>query len=315
MSLTNDESMIPKEVLETAALAEELHGRLYPQEGTPQEPVAGDEPKSEPEPQNEPAPEPEHQDDTDYKAQALLYKSRLESLSAQYRETKQTLESMKAVKEEPKSTEPSQYDEVIAKLKEEYPEELIENLLLLNRLQAEQVVTEKVRPVQETASSVQEIQEQIAQQNYAANLTQKAPHWNSMWSVLQELEQGVEPSDPKIANFLLSPDPSGLYTNMQLLDMYNENWDVDKFATVCNLYQAKPQQAQQHQTSNRDALMAPARSNSQPAPASNEKRIWTMREFEQFQKDERSGKYEGRESEAEALWTDATQALSEGRFR
>jgi hypothetical protein len=312
MSEVLNENYVPEEVSEAAQMATELFNRMNQTEETPEEPIEA------PAEVEEEASEPVDDTwETKYKVLQGKYNKEVPTLAQELREMKQYLAGMQQATPTPQKEEPVQkpsaYDEVVSKLKEEYPEELIENLLLLNRLQSEQVVNERVAPIQSQAQSVEDIQYQTAQNNYVNYLSQKAPNYNEIWNVANEIEQGQDPSNPKIAEFLMKPDPSGLYTNLELLNAYNDKWDADRFATVCNMYGDTPEAHVPARNPSREALVAPSRTNSQPAPSTEEKKMWSMSDINKFQSDRRMDKYS--DEQADAIWKDIQQALAENRIR
>lgn len=317
------EVSIPKEVEEQAQMAEELHAKMFPQE-TPVEPKAQDEPnepKDEPkdEPKEEPASnensEPEEDFATKYKVLQGKYSKEVPRMANELKELKAEIERLKiAPKETKEDVKPDPAEEILANLKKEYPDELIENLRALIRLEGKQSAQEVVKPVQEKVEDTAKAQENAALEAYTNYLSSKAPNYETIWGVLGELEAGIEPSDPKIAAFLQQKDPSGLYTHAELLDMYNSKWDADRFAAVCNLYNGQQKPEPKRENPAREAMIAPSRTPSTPVtPTDGNKKMWTMAEFEQFQADERRGKYTPEQSEA--IWADVQKALAENRFR
>jgi hypothetical protein len=232
-------------------------------------------------------------------------------MAKQLKELELNLEQLKAAKVETQEpAAPSKVDEILARLKAGYPEDFVEDIDTLLRYRSEEVAQRVIKPVQQFQQESEETLQEQATQRHIESLNQKAPAWESVWTVAEEISNGLEPSDPRIADFLAKPDPSGLYTNYELLMAYDEKWDADKFATICNMYNQPPAQ---RRNPGREALISPSRSNSQPSLTPENKRVWTMQEFEQMQRDERAGKLD--ENEAAVLWADATAALQEGRFR
>jgi hypothetical protein len=126
----------------------------------------------------------------------------------------------------------------------------------------------------------------------------------------------MEPSDPAIAEFLLGPDPSGLYRNLDLIHEYNNRWDADRLAKICNMYGAKevaPPPPQPKPVPKPDAMVAPSRTNSNPTPASTDAKIWSPAEIKEFERLDRMGHYAPEVSEA--MWADLMLAGSQGRIR
>jgi hypothetical protein len=124
-----------------------------------------------------------------------------------------------------------------------------------------------------------------------------------------------EGKDPKFIDFLQQPDPSGLYTYGELVELYNDKWDADKLTKVFDAYwssQPAPKQPKP-QNNSRDALIAPSRTQASSSPNTQEKRIWTGDMIRQFQNDDRMKKYDAETSAA--MWNDLLAAPSENRVR
>ena len=300
---------VPEEVTEAASLATQLHEQLFSTET----PVSTDPPAEEEVPVQAPVVEQPQVDEETfekrYKTLQGKYSKEVPTMAAELRSLRQQLDELtKKPAEQPVAD--TRLEDVITKLKTEYPDELIENLRLLNRLEAEQITREAIQPIVTSNATAEEIKHQSKVEGFVANITTAAPLWENIWGVVSELAEGQEPSDPAIAAFLNSPDPSGLYTNLELLDMYNERFDADKFAKVCNLYTTP---AAPKPNPSRDALLAPSRVNNQPVPQGAEAKLWTMPEIEQFQRDKRAEKYSP--EQADAIWLDIQKALAENRIR
>jgi hypothetical protein len=98
-----------------------------------------------------------------------------------------------------------------------------------------------------------------------------------------------------------------------LIHAYNNNFDADRFAKVCNMFDPPKPQAPPQRNMQREAMVAPSRVKAQPVPQAEDKKIWTMKEFSEFQANARNDKYDP-ETKA-ALWADVQNALVEGRIR
>ena len=302
-----DDLHVPQDVTEAASLATQLHEQLFNTETPEPEPAIDLSP--------EPAPEEEQSQDDEgtfekrYKTLQGKYSKEVPTMAAELRSLRQQLDELTKKPTEPPVAD-TRLEDVLTKLKTEYPDELIENLRLLNRLEAEQITREAIQPIVTSNATAEEIKHQTRVENFVSGITEKAPTWESIWGVVSDLAEGMEPSDPAIAAFLNSPDPSGLYTNLELLNMYNENFDSERFAKVCNLY-TKPAAPMSNPA--KDALLAPSRSNNQPVPQATDPKLWTMPEIEQFQRDKRADKYSP--EQADAIWLDIQKALAENRIR
>lgn len=313
---------IPRQAEEAGELAEKLHEQMF--QGNPPESdvVENDgEPEQDIPEQNE----PEEQDPEEEK-----YKSRYMSLKGKYdaevprlqrdlQELKQSVierlsqtNLQQTVKEEEK---PEDVNPLLEKFKEEYGEDLLEAIKQITRMEVDPLVKQSVKPVQEQVSSVEETQIKAAQQNFVNHLdTIVKTDWRAITAGYQEMLAGQAPSDPKIAAFLTAPDPSGLYTNAELIHNYNNNWDADKLAIVFNMYEAaKPKVQSKQNTQDQNAMIAPSKNNVHSSPNISDARIWTKEAQEQFVRDDRAGKYSSEESLA--MWNDLMLAPSQGRMR
>lgn len=310
----HEQTIVPEEVSATAAAALELHERLYPTK--PVEEETDGPPAEEPPPEEEPQElnSPNDEEEETYKRKHDSLKGRFTRLQDEFAEVKRRLDSLQQTAPVEEKPDPVKLrkDEILAKLTEEYPEELIENLRALQRIEAEEVAQQYMQPIKEKVQTTEDAQYASAQQQFVEYLSERAPNWEEIWMVASEIKNGYEPSDEKIAQFLASPDPSGLYTNYALIHAYNNEWDADRMAILCNMY-SEPAPAPQQRNFQREAMVAPSRVKSQPAPNTQDKKIWTMAEFSQFQVDARNDKYD--EATKAALWEDVQRALAEGRIR
>lgn len=316
MALEPIENETPSEVSEAARLARELFAKINPQE-TPEVIDPPDEPAIEtPASVEEPAHEPETNWEQKYKVLQGKYDKEVPTMASDLREMKQYLASLQTA---PKTVEPPVVDErkaereaIVAKLSETYPQDLIDSFIALQRLEAEDVASKFIKPVEQKTASLEDAQLDAATSNYVTFLDQKSTNWKPVWQVATELMGGKEPSDPSIAAFLQSPDPSGLYTNLELIKAYDDKWDAERFTTLCNMYEV-PASTPPPRNVHKEALIAPSRVRTQPTPQGDEVKIWTMTEFKQFQSDAREGKYD--EATQEAMWADVKKAVAENRMR
>jgi hypothetical protein len=159
---------------------------------------------------------------------------------------------------------------------------------------------------------VSETQIKAAQDNFRNYLTNKVEgDWVALW-------QG---KDEKFVEFLDQPDPSGLYTYGQLVQLYNDNWDADRLATIFNLYlksQAKPQPQPEVvkppvRNPAQDAVVAPSRATTNTVPTTTDAKVWTQEMIAEFKKNDRMGKYDAETSKA--MWDDLLSAISQNRIR
>ena len=317
MADVNQDVNVPKEVLEAADLAEQLHAKLYPAETPAQDSVTTPtEPAQEPATPQEPVQEPVVDEEEKYEARYKTLQGMHNALAQEMKTLKAQLaqaQPQAAVVEPPK---PSPIDERIGKLREEYGEELVEDWKAL--IAAE--IAQATKPVQDKVQQLEDTTKEVQKNEFAVQLTKLSTGWEDKWdSVVQVINDEV-PNNPKFIQFLEQTDPNGFYTYGEILMQANENRDVNKMAKVFNLFDSSvaqqqvappvvPPQAPQSQ----QAIVAPSRSTVQPTPAANDAKIWTMAEFNQFQVDDRMGKFDAATSEA--LWNDALAAVSQGRMR
>lgn len=306
---------IPKSVEEAAELAEQLHEKMFsqaPQED--QEVIDTEEPSPEETPTEE-ANEIPHDDDIEelrkFKAKYLTlqgkYDAEVPRLHQEIREFKQSvIEKLQDYRQpQPEVSTPPTEDK-FAKFKEEYGEELYEAMKELTKLQAEEIIAQKIQPVEQHVSSVEETQIKAAQQNFISYLdTQVKGDWKKLWAG----------EDPNFIEFLKQPDPSGLYTYADLVQAYNDNWDADRLGKVFNSYFEKnaptPKEERQPNPA-QQAMVAPSRQNISP-PVMNNARIWTQDSIKEFEAKDRAGKYSPEESQA--MWDDLLLAATQGRIR
>jgi hypothetical protein len=261
--------------------------------------------------------EPQDQNDEEetYQRRYDSLKGKFNKMTAEFAEMKNYMATLTAQAQnepEPEDEDSVLKQQILDRLNEDYPEELIENLRALQRLEAKEIARQYIQPVKQQAESLEEMNYAQAQSEFVEYLNAKSTKWSEVWSTAVEMANGEEPSDPRIAAFLNAPDPNGLgYTNLELLQTYEDRWDADRFLALVGLYENA--QTPQRSNYNRDAQIAPSRVKTQPIPQSQEKRTWTMAEFNQFTKDAHNDKYDP-DTKAQ-LWLEFQTALAEGRIR
>lgn len=314
-------SGLPKQVEENANLAEELHGRMYadPQAEAPKE-EEQEEPVEETPEEEEEKPKGDEEEET--------YRKRFESLQGKYNaEVPRLHGELKQLKEmvfqrlgdvtkpaEPKpEAKANPYQEKIDKYREEYGDDLLEMARTLARIEVEERLGDKLKPVQEQVASVEETQIKAAQSNFMGHLdTNVKGDWKTL----------IYGNNEASAQFLSSPDPSGLYTMAELIDAYSENWDAEKLVKLLNYHfeatapkvEKEPEvPVQRKPNPAKEALVAPSRQTPHNTPEVNDKRIWTRETMAEFQRLDRQNKYSPEESQA--LWADLLAAAGENRIR
>ena len=204
---------VPTDVAATAEAARELHALLYPPE-TPMIQLPTEEPTDALQNDvNQATFEQEEEEKYEARYKSLMGKFKKATEEAAQLKEQLAARSTLPTEDAPIDENTKRKNEILAKLNEEYPEELIENLRALQRIEAEEVTRQYMQPLEQKAQSVEDVQHATAQQEFIGYLEKKAPNWQNIWTVADELRHGQEPSNDRIAEYLLSPDPSGLYTN------------------------------------------------------------------------------------------------------
>lgn len=311
---------LPKQVDEAVDLAEQLFNQMHPTEETStEEPVVEEDiPIEEAE---EVVP---HDDDL---VELRKFKSRYQSLKGKYdaevprlsQELKDLKQSVferldQAVKKpEVAKEEEVNESEFLDSFKEKYGDEFADSLVELFTRESKK----SQKPIHDKVTSIEDTQQKTAQSNFVnyidehLNTDREKPlDWQGLWSG----------KDPKFLEFLEKPDPSGLYTYRQLAELYNENWDADKLVSIFKIYDSenKPVVKEVKPKTNpvspqRQALVAPNRTNTHVTPDTESKQIWTSSMMEEFTRLDRQGKYSAEDSKA--MWEDLLSALGENRIR
>lgn len=318
---------IPKQVDETAELAEQLHEKMFNQQASPEvddtpEEIEDEVVENVPDTDDEDSDVP-HDDDLEelrkFKSRYMHLKGKYDAevprLHQELREFKSSVfERLEQQVQKPVASPAPEVDPY-SELAEQYGDEFVEALKKVVSYENKKTV----QPIQEHISQVEDTQTSAAQANFVNYINSKVNgDWTPVAAGYQELLDGRIPSDPKVAEFLSSPDPSGLYTYAELIHQFNTKWDGDKLSRVFNLYlestsEPEPPPVKKQPRPEQQAMVAPSRSTSNVAPQSNDKLIWTNETMKEFQAAERAGKYTP--EQAQAMWNDLLAAPSEGRFR
>lgn len=201
-------------------------------------------------------------------------------------------------------------NEMLDKFKEEYGDEYYAMLKEIIKNEVSPLLQDSIKPVSDKVTEVSESQEQTAQKEFAAALDQKV---NGDW------RNALEGKDDGFLEFLQQPDPSGVYTNAELFDIFNSKWQPEKMASLMNVYFGEPEseiaekQKQHKQSPDEEALIAPSRKTKHKTPSSSENKIWTMQSIEEFQLADRQGKFS--QEESKAMWDELLLALAENRIQ
>jgi hypothetical protein len=199
--------------------------------------------------------------------------------------------------------------EEILRFKEEFGEDLFNGLKAIMDLNK----PEESKSVEEISSKVDSIEEKQVENDrkeFADYVSEKVDgDWVSAW----------EGKDPNFDEFLKQPDPSGLYTNGELLVAYSQAWDKDRFAKVLNLYYGKAESKQDptpkkesKSKKEKEAIIAPNRSNTNEQPEAEEEFVWTPQAIKQFEQDDRRNKYDAETSKK--MWDSLLGALANNKI-
>lgn len=295
---------LPKQVEEAAQMAEELHSQITGQQT--------EEVEQHEEAEQEDQPDVPHDDDVEelrkFKDKYLVlqgkYDAEVPRLHNELKEFKQSVfeRLQQPIKQQEQTPA---VDDRLAKFREEYGEDFVENIKELFRAEVDPLLKKTMEPVQKHVQSVEDTQVQAAQQNFANYLDSKVNgNWRDLWAG----------KDQKFVEFLQQPDPSGYYTYGDLAQMANDNWDADRLGKIFNDYleSSQPKQVKK-QNPAQEAMVAPSRTTTHTTPSANDKRVWTQDMIAQFQTDDRRGKYDPDTSKA--MWDDLLAAMAENRIR
>lgn len=308
---------VPKQVEEAAALAEELFNGITAQTAPEEEPEeTSTANQQEPDSETDDEHDVPHDDDVEelrkFKDRYLSLKGKYDAevprLHGELKELKQSVFERLGQMAEQKKDEPTEpVLDKMAKLKEEYGDEFIDNIREILKLEVEPLLNNSFKPMQEQVASIEETQVEAARQNFANYVSGKVQgDWQALWN---------NPSE-KFVEFLQQPDPSGLHTYGELISAYSDKWDADKVSIVFNTFfeQNQPKQkAAPKSNPVQDAMVAPSRNTQHTTPDAGEKRVWTKAMISEFERADRQGKYPADESQA--MWNDLLSAAAENRIR
>lgn len=306
------QSVIPSQVEEAAELAEKLFEQMNRSTKDEDEEIESDEADTSDTDEDEIDEEDEDEDEGEeeldpkelkkwrdrYLTLQGKYNAEVPRLASQLKELQEQLISASTKKEVAEETsDDSEEDDFEAV----YGADFVENIRkLINK-----TVQQEIKPVTEKVDLVETTQRNDAAESFKSYLDENAEGWRDLW----------EGKDKGFIKFLEQPDPSGLYTNGELLGMYNERWDADKMVKLFNLYKGEkaPTKQKESLSKEQEAMIAPSRSKTNNEPASKEKKIWTQDAIKEFEQKDRQGKYSDEESQS--MWADLLAAANEGRIR
>jgi len=305
--------MIPKQVEEQAALAEEVHKGLFaPKEEEGNEQIEEEVQEEETQEEEDVVDQEEEKFATKYNTLKGKYDAEVPRLHSELKELKQMifdkLGQQTTPKEEIKEVNP--YEDKLAKYREEYGDELVEMNRMLAKMEAEAILKERMQPITDQVASVEETQVKAAQKNFTDYLDTKVEgDWKALWAG----------KDEKFVSFLDSVEPNSGFKYSDIVKHHNDNWNADGLAHVFNAYLGSapvtsvPEKVVKQPNPAKEALVAPSRTTTHTTPKTEEARIWTRETMAEFQKEDRMGKYTPEESKA--LWEDLMSAPSQNRMR
>jgi hypothetical protein len=368
MATDNEGNIVPQQVLDAANEAEGLHAKMFGTETPAADPAV--DPNADPAPAEAapsdttdpaptedptPAPEPEAIDweakfkekVTEYDTLTQQHKTlkgkydkevpanasradQLENrLTAFKQEVMDRLGDPNAAHAQQRTEEPSQDTALVGdakKFAEEYEGDYIEGLRAFMKQELSPLLRDTVKPVEEKVAAVEENQGNAAQEDFiktvGENMTTPG-EWVSDWT--------NQDSNPEFEAFLNAPDPSGLYTNGELAEIFNQNHDGVKFAKLMGQFYkaeepaadpkpapvADPAPAAQEPaavaTPDPADMIAPDTASAAAPTETGEKRIWTKESMDAFYEKDRKDGYTPEESTQ--LWNDLLMAEVEGRIQ
>jgi len=301
------QSVIPSQVEEAAELAEKLFEQMNKATKVEEEEeITSDEDPSDEEDDLEDEEEIEEEEEELDPKELKKWRDRYLTLQGKYNAEVPRLASQLKELQEQLTKAPSK-EVADASVEDEddfeavYGADFVDNIRkLINK-----TVQQEIKPVTEKVDLVETTQRNDAAESFKSYLDENAEGWRDLW----------EGKDKGFVKFLEQPDPSGLYTNGELLGMYNERWDADKMVKLFNLYKGDkaPTKQKESLSKEQEAMIAPSRSKTNAEPASKEKKIWTQDSMKEFEQKDRQGKYSDEESQA--MWADLLAAANEGRIR
>lgn len=309
---------IPKQVEEAADLAEEYIKGLDAEE---EESEAGEEvdtEESDKEEESEEAADDEANTEEEEQEEKNIFEEKYRVLQGKYdKEVPRLHSELKELKEKiferigdlsqkPEVEEAPVPDAKLEAFKEEYGEDLIGYLdsYFESKMKPaiEAQTKESIEPVQQKVTSLEDSQVETAKTEFASYLDKNV---NGDWREAGE--------DPNFIAFLETEDSSGFNTYGELLEKFNNSWDEKRMAKVFNaFYGEKTEAAEKKPSPHKEAIVAPSRKTQAQAPNDDGKIMWTPESIKQFERDDRSGKYN--QEESQKLWNDLLAAPSENRI-
>ena len=200
-----------------------------------------------------------------------------------------------------------QTSEMLEKFKEEYGDDYYSMLQEIIKQEVSPLLKDTIKPVEQKVERVSESQSEVAKNEFAKALDD---------NVTGDWRNALDGKDDGFLAFLEESDPTGLYTNAELFDLFNSKWQPEKMATLMNMYfgEKTPEEEPKKKKPSPDeeALVAPSRKTKHKTPSTEEQRVWTAKSIEEFKLADRQGRFSAEESTK--MWDDLLLALSQNRI-
>lgn len=226
----------------------------------------------------------------------------LATLPAQAAPTTTAAQRQKLVTE----AEIAEYGESIDVMRRVYQEEIGDLHGEISQLKG--IIQQMQANVVPQVQAVAKRQAASAEQQFWADLTDAVPNW-----------QAVN-NNQEFHNWLLDVDPLTGIARQTYLESAQQELDARRVANFFRTWLESNGQATVAQPSRKapaselEKQVAPGRSRSAPAPASDKGRTYSPDDIKRFFNDVRAGKYKGREAERDRTERDIFAAQREGRI-
>lgn len=300
---------------EAAALAEELHTKLYGKENTDVDDArnedtdpALDSSNAVTDPVDDTPPEPSVEDyETKFKVLQGKYNAEVPRLSAELREKNdvvQDLQTQLVSKNKPapvaKDLESTNLNpEAFAEYDPEV-QDLVKAVTYLTD-KVDSLTTENTN-LKESVANVESTQSHTVQNDFITSLERAVPEWDTI------------NKNPDFIQWLQEVEPISGSTRQQHLDNAAETLNANKAITIFEQFNDSVVSTPVVGNAERIAQQASPDSLQAAAPVSEQKRSYTRLEIKQFYKDVANGRWKGYEDEAKAVEADIFLAPTEGRI-
>jgi hypothetical protein len=195
-------------------------------------------------------------------------------------------------------------------LLDDYGEEFVDVMRSFIKAEADDLFSKRIEPVNKRVEQGETNQEELRRAGFKANLSSRVPDWEEIYHS-EEFDEWLNANTERM-------------TGKSYADIFTEANNKWNLAAVANFFEtfkeatgkAESEQQQAPDSDPRERLVAPGDSNaSVNTPTAGKKKIWTLREVNQFYKDAQTGKYVGREDEMARIDQEIFQANLEDRIK